>query len=208
MDFVSNKRHACGVRRQSSGPSLFFACAWFAAARFFGRGFGEELFGLVVRDCFWFGVFRDLGVFGAVGYVGAVAAVEDLDAVAEISDGFLGFGFQLGGVEFAGGLEADFARIFVFDRNVEFADLDVGAKSADVGFDILSVLRLADDTRQLESFECLLERDGFDFGAFWHWRELWFSGFVLSGAELQHRTEAAEARQDWFAGLWVGADFA
>lgn len=51
-----------------------------------------------MSDGFWVGVFRDFGVFRAIGDVRAKASVEDFDAIAKVSDIFLGFGFELGGV--------------------------------------------------------------------------------------------------------------
>ena len=55
-----------------------------------------------MSDGSWVGVFRDFGVFRAIGDVWAKAAVEDFDAVAKVSDVFLGFGLEFGSVEFAG----------------------------------------------------------------------------------------------------------
>ena len=55
-----------------------------------------------MSDGFWVGVFGDFGVFRAIGDVRAKAAVEDFDAVWEFGDVLLGFGLELGGVEFAG----------------------------------------------------------------------------------------------------------
>ena len=54
-----------------------------------------------MSDGFWVGVLRDFGVFRAIGDVWAKAAVEDFDAIAKVSDVFLGFGLEFGGVEFA-----------------------------------------------------------------------------------------------------------
>lgn len=54
-----------------------------------------------MSDGFWVGVFRDLGVFRAVVDVRAKASVEDFDAIAKVSDIFLGFGLEFGGIEFA-----------------------------------------------------------------------------------------------------------
>lgn len=98
------------------------------------------------------GVFGDFGIFSAIGDIWAKATVENFDAIAEISDVFLGFGLEFGGVEFAGFLQSDGVRIFRFDGDEEFADLDVRAKAADVGFDVLSIFGLADDARQFEHF--------------------------------------------------------
>ena len=53
---------------------------------------------MVASDGFGVGVFGDFGVFAAVGDVWTEAAVEYLDAVAKVSDVFLGLGFELGGV--------------------------------------------------------------------------------------------------------------
>lgn len=53
-------------------------------------------------NSFRIGVFRNFGVFGAIGDVWAKATVKDFDAVTKVSDVFLGFGLELGGVEFAG----------------------------------------------------------------------------------------------------------
>ena len=47
-----------------------------------------------MSDGFRVGVFGDLGIFRAVGDVWAKAAVEDFDAVAKVSDVFLGFDLE------------------------------------------------------------------------------------------------------------------
>ena len=53
---------------------------------------------MVASDGFGVDIFGDFGVFAAVGNVWTEAAVEYLDAVAKVSDIFLSFGFELGGV--------------------------------------------------------------------------------------------------------------
>ena len=45
-----------------------------------------------MRDRFWIGIFRYLGVLFAVGNVWTIAAIEHLDAIAKISDILFGFG--------------------------------------------------------------------------------------------------------------------
>ena len=55
-----------------------------------------------MRDGFWVGVLGNFSVFGAIGDVWTKAAVEDFDAITKVSDVFLGFGLEFGGVEFAG----------------------------------------------------------------------------------------------------------
>ena len=64
----------------------------------FLRGVSEQFYCLVASDGFGVGVFGDFGVFAAVGNVWTEAAVEYLDAVAKVSDIFLGLGFELGSV--------------------------------------------------------------------------------------------------------------
>ena len=98
-------------------------------------------------DGFWIGALRNFGIFRAVGDVRAKAAVKHLDAVTKVSDIFLGFGLEFGGVEFAGFFQRDGVRIFRFDGDEEFADLDVWTKAADVGFDVLPVFSLTNDAR-------------------------------------------------------------
>ena len=84
-----------------------------------------------MSDGLWVGVFGDFGVFRAVGDVWAKAAVEDFDAIAKVSDVFLGFGLEFGGVESAGLFQGDGMRVFGLDGDEEFANLDVRTKAAD-----------------------------------------------------------------------------
>ena len=105
-----------------------------------------------MRDGFWVGILGDFGVFSAVGDVWTEATVKDFDAIAKVSDIFLGFGLEFGGVELAGLFQGDGVRVFGLNGDEELANLDVWAKAADVGLDVLSVFGLSDDTRQLEHF--------------------------------------------------------
>lgn len=52
-------------------------------------------------DGFWIGALRNFGIFTAVGDIWTKATVEDFDAVTKVSDVFLGFGLEFGGVELA-----------------------------------------------------------------------------------------------------------
>ena len=98
-------------------------------------------------DGFWVSAFGDFSIFSTVGDVWAKSAVEDFDAITEISNVFLGFGLEFGGVEFAGCFQGNGVRIFRLDGHEKFANLNIGTEPSDVGFDVLPVFGLTNDAR-------------------------------------------------------------